>query len=65
MAPALAKHIYEELAKAAKAPAVAEKLGAQGMEVTAAPPAELDAFERKEIARWAKVIKDNGIKSGD
>ena len=65
MPPALAKRIYDELAKAAKAPAIAEKLTAQGMEVTAAPPAELDAFERKEIARWAKVIKDNNIKSGD
>ena len=29
------------------------------------PPAELDAFVRKEIVRRAKVIKDNDIKSGD
>jgi tripartite-type tricarboxylate transporter receptor subunit TctC len=65
MPPALATRIYEELAKAVKTPAVAERLSAQGMEVTGAPPAELDAFERKEIARWAKVIKDNNIKSGD
>jgi len=65
MPPALAKHIYEELAKAAKTPAIAEKLSGQGMEITAASPAELDTFERKEIARWAKVIKDNNIKSGD
>jgi tripartite-type tricarboxylate transporter receptor subunit TctC len=65
MAPALSKRIYDELAKAVKTPAVAEKLSAQGMDVTGAPPAELDAFERKEIARWAKVIKDNNIKSGD
>ena len=65
MPPALAKRIYDELAKAAKSPAVIEKLSAQGMEVLAAPPADLDVFVRKEIPRWAKVIKDNNIKSGD
>ena len=61
----LAKRIADELAKAATWPAVKEKLSAQGMEVRAAPPAELDALVRKEIPRWAKVIKDNNIKSGD
>lgn len=65
MPPALAKRIADELAKAAKSPAVVEKLSAQGMEVTAGTPAVLDAFVRKEIPRWAKVIKDNSIKAGD
>src|SRR5437762_1903619 len=63
--PALAKNIYEELGKAVKTPAVMEKLSAQGMEVLGAPPAALDEFVRKEMPRWAKVIKDNNIKSGD
>ena len=65
MPPALAKRIYEELAKAVKSPAVTDKLSAQGMEVRGAPPDQLDALVRKEIPRWAKVIKDNNIKSGD
>ena len=65
MPPALAKRVAEELAKAAKAPAVIEKLSAQGMEVSGGSPADLDALVRKEIPRWAKVIKDNNIKSGD
>jgi tripartite-type tricarboxylate transporter receptor subunit TctC len=65
MPPALAKRIYDELAKAINAPAVKEKLSAQGIEVSGAPGTELDAFVRKEISRWAKVIKDNNIKSGD
>ena len=65
MPPALAKRVYEELAKAIKAPAVREKLSAQGIDVSGGPPAELDALVRKEMARWAKVIKDNNIKSGD
>jgi tripartite-type tricarboxylate transporter receptor subunit TctC len=65
MPPALAKRIHEELAKAVSTPSVREKLSAQGIEVLGAPPADLDAFVRKEVPRWAKVIKDNNIKSGD
>jgi tripartite-type tricarboxylate transporter receptor subunit TctC len=65
MPTALVKRIYDELAKAVKSPDVADKLSAQGIEVLAAPPDQLDAFVRKEIPRWAKVIKDNNIKLGD
>jgi tripartite-type tricarboxylate transporter receptor subunit TctC len=65
MPPALAKRVYDELAKAINTPAVKEKLSAQGIEISGAPGTELDAFVRKEISRWAKVIKDNNIKSGD
>jgi tripartite-type tricarboxylate transporter receptor subunit TctC len=65
MPAALARRVYEELARAIRAPAVADKLSAQGMEVSGAPPEQLDAFVRKEIPRWSKVIKDNNIKSGD
>jgi len=65
MPPALAKRVYDELAKAINTPAVKEKLQAQGIDVSGAPGSELDAFVRREIARWAKVIKDNRIKSGD
>jgi tripartite-type tricarboxylate transporter receptor subunit TctC len=63
--PALAKRIYDELAKAINTPAVREKLSAQGIDVSGAPGNELDALVRKEILRWAKVIKDNNIKAGD
>jgi tripartite-type tricarboxylate transporter receptor subunit TctC len=65
MPPALIKRIYDELAKAVKSRDVSDKLSAQGIDVLAAPPAELDAFVKKEIPRWAKVIKDNNIKLGD
>jgi tripartite-type tricarboxylate transporter receptor subunit TctC len=65
MPAALVKRIYDEFAKALKTPEVADKLSAQGIEVLGAPPDQLDAFVRKEIPRWAKVIKDNKIKLGD
>jgi tripartite-type tricarboxylate transporter receptor subunit TctC len=61
----LAKRIADELAKAVTTPAVREKLVAQGIDISGAPGGELDALVRKEMTRWAKVIKDNNIKSGD
>jgi tripartite-type tricarboxylate transporter receptor subunit TctC len=61
----LAKRIYDELSKAINAAAVREKLLAPGIDVKGAPGDQLDDFVRKEMARWAKVIKDNNIKSGD
>jgi tripartite-type tricarboxylate transporter receptor subunit TctC len=63
--PAIIKRMYEELAKALKTPAVAEKLTAQGMDIIGGDPAELDKFLKAEIDRWAKVVKDNKIKAGD
>lgn len=59
------RRMNEELAKALKVPAVAEKLTAQGMDILGGTPEEFDAFLRSEIARWAKVVKDNRIKAGD
>ena len=63
--PAIVKRMHEELARALKAPAVAEKLSAQGMDIVGGGPEELDRFLRGEIGRWAKVVKDNGVKAGD
>jgi tripartite-type tricarboxylate transporter receptor subunit TctC len=63
--PAIIKRMNEELGKALKTPAVAEKLTAQGMDIIGGGPAELDKFLKTEIERWAKVVKDNKIKAGD
>jgi tripartite-type tricarboxylate transporter receptor subunit TctC len=62
---AIVKRMHEEIAKALQNPGVREKLSAQGMDVVGGGPAELDKFLRAEIARWAKVVKDNKIKAGD
>jgi tripartite-type tricarboxylate transporter receptor subunit TctC len=52
--PALVKSIYDALAAAVKTAVVAEKLSAQGMDVLAAPPSELEALVNKEMARWGE-----------
>jgi tripartite-type tricarboxylate transporter receptor subunit TctC len=61
----IVNRMYEELAKAIKAPEVAEKLTNQGMDLVGGRPEELDKFLKGEIDRWAKVVRDNKIAYGD
>ncbi len=63
--PALVQRMHDELAKALKVPAVAEKLTSQGMDLVAGSPQEMDKFLRGEIARWAEVVKKGNIRAGD
>ncbi len=62
--PTIVERMNSELQKALKDPAVAERLAAQGMTITGQGPAEFKAFTQKEIERWRKVVKDNGISAG-
>jgi len=59
------ERMYEELSKALKKPAVAQRLSDQGIEIVGGGPEELDRFVRGEMERWAVVVKENGIKAGD
>lgn len=63
--PEIVRAMHAQLAQALKNPAVAEKLTAQGMEISGGGPEELDAFLRREIPRWAEVVKANNIRAGD
>jgi tripartite-type tricarboxylate transporter receptor subunit TctC len=65
MSPNMIRRMNEELTKALKTPAVAEKLGSQGLDILSSTPAEMDIFLKAEIERWAKVVRDNKIKAGD
>jgi tripartite-type tricarboxylate transporter receptor subunit TctC len=63
--PEIVRAMHAQLAQALRNPAVAEKLTAQGMEIVGGGPEELDAFLRREIPRWAEVVKANAIRAGD
>ena len=63
--PAIITRLNEELVKALKTAEVAEKLSAQGMDIVGSKPEALQNFLQTEIARWAKVVKDNKIKAGE
>lgn len=62
---AVIAQLNDELVKALKAPDVAEKLAAQGMDVLGSKPEALQRFLQAEISRWAKVVKENKIKAGE
>ncbi|MBK6004722.1 tripartite tricarboxylate transporter substrate binding protein [Ramlibacter ginsenosidimutans] len=51
-----------EMIKAINDPEVKSKLVAQGIEPGGMTPAELAAFQKSEVAKWAKVIKAGNIK---
>ncbi len=46
-----------------KLPEVRERLSSQGFEVVANSPADFGRYIREEIAKWAKVIKQAGIRA--
>jgi tripartite-type tricarboxylate transporter receptor subunit TctC len=59
--PAIAKRLRDEVAKAVAAPDVLDRLDEQGMEAVASEPEEWGAYLKRELARYAKIIKDTGI----
>ncbi len=59
--PIVAK-LNAEMAKAIKGPDVREKLAADAAEPVGNAPEEFGAFIKKEIARWAPVVKASGAR---
>jgi len=52
-----------EIVKILNDPGIRERFGKQGVEVQTSTPDQYQAFVRNEVARWAKVIKEAGIKA--
>jgi tripartite-type tricarboxylate transporter receptor subunit TctC len=61
--PEIVKRMNEELNKVLKNPDIAKKLDAQGIDVMGGSVAQATTFIDKQITVWAKVVKDNGIKT--
>jgi tripartite-type tricarboxylate transporter receptor subunit TctC len=55
--------IQADTAKALNEPEVKAKLETMGMEVVGSTPEQFDALVRAELAKWAKVVRDNHIKA--
>src|SRR5262245_32513284 len=53
--------IAREVARMYADPAIIDKLEKSGIGAVASTPDELDAFIRRETARWSQVFKDSGI----
>ncbi len=54
--------LNREVVKALATEEVREKLRAQGIEPVGGKPEDLVAHQRQEIAKWGKVIREQGIK---
>ena len=61
--PGVAEKLNAEITKALKNPEMHEKLMAMGQEPIALGLAESDAYVKREIARWADVVKLSGAKA--
>lgn len=58
----IADKLSAEVIKAAQSPEVAKRLAADGTETVGSKPADFTALLKAEIARWARVVKETGIK---
>ena len=61
-APVVSK-FHTELMEVLKEPAVQEKFQSLGLEIIGNTPAEFSEFIKKDIVKWAKVVKDSGAKA--
>jgi tripartite-type tricarboxylate transporter receptor subunit TctC len=61
--PATVKLLSDSIVKALKAPEVGERFAADGSEPVGRTPENFAAYIKSEIARWAKVVKEIGIKA--
>ena len=59
---AIVERLYQATAKAAAAPALREKIAAQGDEVMVEGPAKFQAFQAAELEKWRRVIATSGMK---
>ena len=50
------------IVKAMRAPNVADRLAADGTDVVASSPQQFGALIKTDLARWAKVVSDSGMK---
>jgi tripartite-type tricarboxylate transporter receptor subunit TctC len=59
--PATVQLLSEAIAKATRTPDVAKRFEQDGVDAVAGTPAQFAASIKSDIARWAKVIRDNKI----
>jgi tripartite-type tricarboxylate transporter receptor subunit TctC len=62
MPAAIAKRLRDEVAKSVAAPDIVDRLDQEGMRAVASEPEEWGAYLKSELARYAEIIKDTGIK---
>jgi tripartite-type tricarboxylate transporter receptor subunit TctC len=59
---AIIKRLYRALADALASPDMRQRLAALGGEAVGLPPEQFGPMIKQEIAKWAKVVKDAGVR---
>jgi tripartite-type tricarboxylate transporter receptor subunit TctC len=54
--------LHRDVTGAVRAPEVRERLVAAGLELVESTPAEYAAYRRRDLAMWARMIKETGIR---
>ena len=67
LAPALTPkpivaQVHRDIAHVFSTPDMQERLAADGIEPVASTPEQFDAYIRQEMARWAQIVKNAGIR---
>jgi tripartite-type tricarboxylate transporter receptor subunit TctC len=60
--PAIVNKLNAEVVRILALPDVVEKLGIAGVEIQTSTPRQWGDFVKSEIAKWAKVVKEAGVK---
>ena len=61
--PGIIARLLAAVVNAVRAPEVREQMARQGLEPIGSTPAEFAAHLKREVARWARVVKEAGIKA--
>ena len=61
--PAIVSKISADVQRALKEPDVIQQLVAQGTEPSPTTPEQLTQYIREDTARWAKIVKERGLKT--
>ena len=59
----IVERVHDDMTRALALVEVKSALAAQGMEVAPSSPEEMAALMRRDAARWAAVVKQQGIKA--
>jgi tripartite-type tricarboxylate transporter receptor subunit TctC len=60
-APRVAK-LHDILVKSLRSPDLAGRMATEGADIIAGSPQQFAAYLRTELAKWAKVVKDSGLR---
>ena len=58
----LVKRLHDELLRALALPDVRQRIAADGAEAVGSGSAEFREFMAKDLAKWAKLVKESGAK---